>query len=156
QVVVDVEITGETGSGEHLLVPTSVGALGADQVLHPAAHHRGVLPTSGQQGEQRPSRLRGGGGAPADPAGVVVGAQVLSPTAIGVLVLLQPVHRPPHRRVVGGDSRAHQGRYHRSGAVHVVRAPAAEPRAVGFLVVQQPLHPVAGGLVVAVPQHGQR
>ena len=44
------------------------------------------------QGEQRPGGLRRGGLAPSGQRLVVVGAQVLAPAAVRVLVLLQPGH----------------------------------------------------------------
>ena len=65
-----------------------------DQPAHARVHRRRrpavppILPGS-QQPDQRPRGLRGGGLAAARQAWVVVGAQILTPAAVGVLVLIR-------------------------------------------------------------------
>src|SRR5215831_10646355 len=132
EVVVEVEVTRETGPGELGLVPGPVASLVLGEPPHPGLHGRPGTPGR-EQRQQRPRGLRRGGGAAPRQGRVVVGAHVLAPAAVGVLMLLQPGHRAADDRLArlhpGGDERGH----HRSGAVHVVRAPPAEPRAVGLL-----------------------
>src|SRR6266700_7340315 len=54
-----------------------------------------------QQREQRPRGLRCGGLAPAGPAGIVVGAYVLAPATVWILVLPEPADVTPDRRLAG-------------------------------------------------------
>src|SRR6185312_14076974 len=104
QVVVDEEIAGKTGAGVLRLVPRTVGALGLDQPGDtPLDAHLvtriTLLPrdAAGEQGKKGPRRLRRGGIAAAGPFGIIVGAHVFAPTAIGVLMIAQPLERPADR-----------------------------------------------------------
>ena len=130
QVVVEVEVTREPGAGELRLVPGPVASLVLGQPADPGVRGRPGA-TGREQREQRPRGLRRGGRAMARQGRVVVGAHVLAPAAVGVLMLLQPGHRAADGRLArlhpGGDQRGH----HRAGAVDVVGAPPAEPGAVG-------------------------
>jgi len=89
QVVVDVEVAREASAGELRLVPVAVGPLGLGQPGDAALDGVGRA-AGGEQREQRPGRLRRGGVAPARPLAaqlaVLVGAQVLAPAAVRVLV----------------------------------------------------------------------
>ena len=110
-----------------------------DQPARPRARPRRTALARGVQREQRPRGLRGGAGAAPDPGRVVVGAAVLAPAAVLVLVGSQPVDRAadaPGRRP-GRRRRPARGTAG-AGAVDVVDAPAPEPRAVGLLLVEQP------------------
>ncbi len=138
QVVVDVEVAGEAGAGELRLVPGPVGPLRADQQLDAAPAAPVALPGR-EQREQRPGRLRRGRRAAADPRRVAVGAQVLAPAAVGVLLRLQPARPPAGSRPVRRGPRPRPAPARGAGAVDVVGAPAAEPGAVGLLVPQQPV-----------------
>ena len=88
--------------------------------------------------------------------GVVVGAQVLAPAAVRVLVRFQPRHRPADARLARPHAGRDQAGHHRAGAVDVVRAPPAEPRPVAFLRPQQPGHAAAHRLAAGQPLGGQR
>src|SRR6266700_1516760 len=117
QVVVDVKVAGEPGAGVLRLVPTAVRALAggqpADAALDAARSccHVSGRASSGrpvprrlpgrQQREQRPRGLRCGGLAPAGPAGIVVGAYVLAPATVWILVLPEPADVTPDRRLAG-------------------------------------------------------
>ena len=93
----------------------------------------------GVEREQSPGGLRRRARTATDPRRVVVGARVLSPAAVLVLVRLEPPDRPPDRlgirRHAGDDERRDRG----AGPVHVVDAPAAEPRSVELLGAEQPV-----------------
>src|ERR1700722_624398 len=141
QVVVQVEVTREAGPGVVGLVPGAVRALGASQPADAALDGRAVALARGEQREQRPRGLRGGGGALRRPVfWVVVRAQVLAPAAVRVLYRLKPGDRTADLRLMRLDPGGDQRGQHRPGAVQVVRAPPAEPRAVRLLVLQQPGH----------------
>src|SRR5699024_9399126 len=90
QVVVDVEVTGKSSAGELRFVPATVRSLRAHEVIDPMSYRVRAVPVDRQQRQQRPRGLRGGGVAVSDPGRVVVGAQILTPSAVRVLVLLQP------------------------------------------------------------------
>ena len=74
---------------------------------------------------------------------VVVRPDVLAPSAVGVLVRLQPADRGLHRRRVRGESVGSQRGHRRARAVDVVHAPSPEPRTIGLLLLLEPRH--AGG-----------
>src|SRR5665213_463172 len=103
QVIVDVEVSGEPGTGEPRLVPRPVLLLGAAQEVDTPLCGRAPA-AGGEEGQQGPGRLGGGGGALPGQARVLVGAEVLAPSAVGVLVVLKPADRPGHRRVVGAQA----------------------------------------------------
>ena len=106
---------------------------------HARARPPAVALAGRQQGHQRPGGLRGGRGAPADPRRVRVGAQVLAPAAVVVLVLLQPAAPPAGSAgLAGGQPAAISAGTTDAGAVDVVDAPAAEPGAVRLLLGEQP------------------
>src|ERR1700728_288598 len=138
EVVVDVEVAGEPGPRVPGLVPGAVGTLGVDQVADAARRGRAPLPR-GQEGQQGPGGLRRGRGPAAALGRIVVGAQVLAPPAVVVLVRLEPGHGAAHGAVLGREAGDHQGRHGRAGPVDVVGAPAAEPRTVGLLGAEEPL-----------------
>src|SRR5580692_10588351 len=149
QVVVQVEVAREAGSGEVRLVPGPVRALRLRQPADAALGRLALLLARREQRQQRPRGLRGGGRAPTGPVlGVVVGAHVLAPAAVLVLVLLEPGDGPADLRLARLDARRDQRGNDRAGAVEVVGAPAAEPGPVFLLVLEQPddASP-AGGLV---------
>src|SRR6185437_3926664 len=155
QVVVDIEVTGEPGASELRLVPAAVRALGLRQPAD-APLGRGAVPVPGrQQREQRPGGLRRGRLAPPGPARIVVGAEVLTPAAVRVLVRFQPRHRPADARLARPHAGRDQAGHHRAGTVDVVRAPPAEPRPVAFLRPQQPGHTAAHRLAAGQPLGGQ-
>src|SRR6266571_7873726 len=107
QVVVDVEVAGESGAGVLRLVPAAVRPLvlgkPADAALDAAgpsaAGGRGLA--GGQQREQRPRGLRGRRLAAAGQRLVVIGAQVLAPAAVRVLMLLKPGDGSPDGWLAG-------------------------------------------------------
>ena len=102
EVVLEHEVTGEARAREVWLDPLAVGCLRAHQVLD-AAHGGGVVERlQGEQGEQRPGRLRGGAGALAPQGGVLVGGAALTPAAIRLLVVFEPAHGSPQTRVGRG------------------------------------------------------
>ena len=157
EVVVQVEVAREAGSGELRLVPGAVRALGFRQPADPALGGLAVALAGGEQREQRPRGLRRGGRALAGPGRrVVVGAQVLAPAAVGVLVRPQPGDRTADRRLARLDPGGDQGGHDRARAVDVVRAPAAEPGPVGLLVLQQPDHAAAAGGLAGKTLGGER
>src|SRR5580692_533082 len=148
QVVVQVKVAREAGPGEVRLVPGPVRALGLRQPADAALDGLALGLARRQQRQQRPRGLRGGGRAPARPVPrVVVGAHVLAPAAVLVLVLLEPGDGAADLRLVrldaGRDQRGDDG----AGAVEVVGAPAAKPGTVLLLVPEQPDDAApAGGL----------
>src|SRR5205807_2236154 len=92
EVIVDVEVGRESGAGELRLIPAAVVALGHEEPMDPAADRRRALARS-IEGEQRPSGLRSGAGPSPDPRWIIVGAAVLAPPSVGVLVILEPADR---------------------------------------------------------------
>ena len=142
-MVVDVEVAGEAGAGEAGLVPGAVRLLRVDQPRHAAAHGLGRR-AGGEQRQQRPGGLRGGRRAAAAATRVVVGAQVLAPAAVLVLVRLEPGDGRADRGCGAGQPAATSAGTAGAGAVDVVGAPAPEPRAVRLLGGEQPLDAAPG------------
>src|SRR5690606_16580791 len=131
EVVVDVEVAGEAGAGEVLLVPVAVRPLVVDEPADAGVHGGGPLP-GGQQRQQRPGRLGRGGRAAPDPGRVVVGAHVLAPPAVVVLVRLQPRDGAADRGLLRADAGGDEGGHDAPGPVDVVGAPPPEPGSVGL------------------------
>ena len=135
-MVVDVEVAGEAGAGELGSRPTSPSARWVrdqerDARGRPTARRARPAASSASSAHAVCEAVDV---AAADPRRVVVGAQVLAPAAVGVLVRRR-ASRPRAR--IGGrrgvDAGRDQRRHDRAGAVDVVGAPAAEPRPVGLL-----------------------
>ena len=156
-MVVDVVVRRKPGARVLRLLPRAVGALRGDQPRHPALDRlRALQPLAGRvQRQQRPRRLRGGRVAAADPRGVIVGARVLAPAAVLVVVCVQPLHRPADRLLLGADAHRRERRQRRAGAIDVVDPPAPKPRSVRLLLPQQPAQPRAGLFAVGAAERGE-
>ena len=151
EVVVDVEVPREARPGEPRLVPVAVGPLGVERGRPPPGRWRRPdrcrRRRPGEPAGPRRSARRWR--APARETGVGVGAQVLAPAAVVVLVRGQPVDCRGHRRVARVETRRHQRRHRRPGAVDVVGPPTPEPRSVGLLGGEQPRDAPVEGLAPA-------
>src|SRR5262245_679943 len=130
QMVLEHEDAREAGAIPVLVVPGAVFALGRDQMLDPALHDRSPSSARGQQAQQRPRRLRRGGGTAAGQLRPVVALAGLAPAAIAVLGALQPPHCALDILVLEVLADGLQAPHHRPGAVDIVDAPASEPRTV--------------------------
>ena len=64
-MVVDVEVSGKAGTGEPRLVPRTIVTLGLHEIGHAAFDGCGAF-SRGEQADERPSGL-GGGGRPTAP-----------------------------------------------------------------------------------------
>src|SRR4029077_5011954 len=84
----------EPRAGPVIVLPGPVVLLVAQEVFEAAAHTRGGPVAEREDRHQCPGRLRRRARANPFPAGLVVGAGELSPSAVLVLVAPQPAARP--------------------------------------------------------------
>src|ERR1700694_1027789 len=123
-VVIDVEVTWETGAGILRLQPRSL-CLAVTQEADPAPCRRMLGVTGELQRVQRPCGLRRRAHADTGKRFVLIGMAALAPAAIGVLPLQYPFSSASHHAAPGvqRSKRAH----HTPRAIDVVDAPAPEP-----------------------------
>src|SRR5262249_53896576 len=94
--VAKVEMARESGAGELVLVPATVGALGGEEMVDALDDGVADVVRSREQAEQRPCRLRRRGAAVTCERFVVVGAERLAPATVCVLLGLEPRDRAEH------------------------------------------------------------
>src|SRR5262245_1286005 len=130
EVVLQHEDAWEAGAVPPRVLPRAVRPLGPHEIIDAALDGGRARAAGGQQGEQRPRRLRGSRLTPPGQLGAVVGLARFAPAVVRVLVRFQPADRPLHvllRHVLADGAEPAE---HRPRAVDVVDTPAAEPRPV--------------------------
>ena len=127
------QIARKAGSGEIRFVPLPVRALRVQQILRPPQRGGMLGATGGNQGNQRPCRLR----RRARPNSMLLRVNIRSagfaPPAVRVLVRRQPFYRPLHKGLRHILSNRLQSRQRGAQPVYVIDAPPPEPAAVGLL-----------------------
>src|ERR1700722_11099519 len=109
---------------------------------------------TGQQPYHCPRGLRRRAGAAPAPGRVLVAQTALAPSAILVLLRLEPRDGALNPGLAWADANRVQTGKRRTGAVEIVDAPASPPRAVVFLLAFEPLDGAARDRVVgAVADH---
>src|SRR5260370_7263212 len=93
------------------------------------------------QTDPSPRGARGRAGSPTVPGGIAIGERTLTPSAVGILFRLQPIHRALDPRLVDIDADRAEPRQRREGAVDIVDTPAPPPSARGRLIFLYPPNP---------------
>src|SRR5579862_1027523 len=90
------------------------------------------------QPDQRPRRLRRGAGPAPVPRHVLVRERALAPSAVGILLRLEPRDGFLDPRLVDINADRAQARQRRESSVDIVDAPAAPPSAGRRLIFLEP------------------
>src|SRR5579872_6428218 len=127
EVVTHIEVIRESVTSELLLVPRARGILPLQQPSDaaPDVLANGVL--TGEQTDQRPRRLRGSAGSATAPTRVLVALAALAPSALGVLLRLQPADRAPNPRLAKVDADRAQPEQRGEGAIYMINPPSPPP-----------------------------
>src|SRR5579875_3635686 len=138
EVVAQVKMIGKPGASEFGLIPASALVLALKQPIHSAAYGSADFILAGQQTNQRPCGLAGGAGAASAPGAILVTERTLAPAAVGVLMVLEPLHGALNPRLGHVDADCAQAGERGKSAVNIVDAPAPPPCAVGVLSLSEP------------------
>src|SRR5262249_15657201 len=137
-VVAQVEVIGKTGAGGFGLIPRARLVLPFEQPIHAAREVVADLILTREQTDQGPRGLAGGAVTASAPGAIFMGETAFTPSAVGVLMFLEPRDRAPNPGFVDLDPDRPQPRERRESAVNVIDPPPSPPRTVGFLLALEP------------------
>src|SRR5258708_24559610 len=92
------------------------------------------------QSDQRPRRLRCGAGPATVPRGIFVRERALAPSAVRILLRLEPRDRALDPGFVDIDANRAQARQRRESSVDIIDTPASPPSARRRLIFLEPLN----------------
>src|SRR5262249_27389334 len=91
ELVVEIEVIWESVAGRLRLVPRAGIVLPGSQPANAAQYRLGYLILAGEQRDQSPRGLRRGAGATPSPRAIGIGERALAPSAVFILLRLDPL-----------------------------------------------------------------